>query len=109
MFGFLQRRPNRGVVFKLGGDDKWRWRVVEVDEADAGKEVLEKDQHRTVFADTIQDGYHNANRSAQDAFGEIARWCPLNKVGWYVEHDAKLHQVRRVPRGIELPSAMQED
>ena len=108
MFGFLQKRPHRGIVFKLGEDDKFRWRVVEVDPADAAKAVLERHDCRTVFADTIQDGYSSIKPCAQDAFGEIGRWCPLGKVGWYVEHDGKLHMVRRLAQSVELPAAMQE-
>ena len=87
MFRFLQARPHRGIVMDLGKDDKFRWRAVEIPERlmDVPSIGLAANPCRTVFTDTVQDGYHSAKHCFRDAAIEIDRWCPINKVSWWME------------------------
>ena len=99
MLGFLQKRPERGVVFDKGSDGKYRWRVVVVLDKHRHEGSLDAGGHRTVFLDQVQDGYFSVKECYRDAAAEIARWCPLNKVEWYMEILGRLVKVERMPDG----------
>ena len=90
MFRWLQKRPGRGIVFKLGEDDKFRWQCVRMPLEDEGKDCVEEDKelHRTVFVDVVSDGYPNVKHTFADAVNEVERWCPRNKVSWWLYSEA---------------------
>ena len=107
MFSFLQKRPRRGIVFKIGEDDKFRWRAVEIDEIKLrDRQTADSKDCRTCFTDTIQDGYFNVRDCFQDALREIERWCPRNKVSWWLEDNATgiLLRCHLVGDAIRLPN-----
>ena len=106
MFRFLQRRPQRGIVFKLGEDDKFRWRAVDfkANFDDEDKQWCQVADHRTVFTDTIQDGYHSVKQCFADAVHEVERWCPRNKVSWWLESSDILLRCRLQGDDLVLPN-----
>ena len=113
MFRFLQRRPNRAVVFKLDNEDRFRWRCTKMPLMFWGRTFLEPNEveHHctTVFVDTIQDSYHGIKNSFADAAGEIREWCELRKISWWVE-DAKgaFHRCHLGKGGLTLPESLQK-
>ena len=113
MFRFLQRRPERAIVFKLDNEDRYRWRVVEMPAAYWGRQELAPavvEEHcRTVLVDTIQDSYHGLKNCFKDAKHEVTQWVEPRKVSWWVEHETTgLHRCHLVDGGIVLPDTLQQ-
>ena len=87
----LFRRPiPRGIVFQEGKDQKFRWRCVAIPANLVYGASLPVDECRTVFTDTIQDGYMTVKPCLRDAAFEIKKWVHPSRVRWYYEHGGVL-------------------
>ena len=112
MFDFLRRSIPRGIVLKEGQDGKYRWRCVNLPASTRKDAVVDETLCRTVFTDSIQDGYHSVKPCFKDALREVTQWVHPSRVRWFAESGGQLHECGvSFARGAEvivLPASLQE-
>ena len=113
VFSAIFKRPvPRGIVLKEGSDEKYRWYCVDTEGTEDVIGPIQKDRVRTVFTDTVGDGYHSAKPCFKDAVREVSVWVDPARLRWFAEHGDLLHECNVSFSGgrtdFALPTSLQE-